>query len=277
METLYISQDIKSRNYDYGVAPPVDKELFTFACKAAENAAQLTLKWFQNNDLTADIKSDGTEVTDADRSAEDLLRSSINKEFPNDTIIGEEVEDSIGSSHQKWIIDPIDGTASFVRGVPLYSSLLAVIDEHGPAIGIINLPALGESLIAGRGLGAYRGNLIAEVSKIHSIAESCVSSSSFDQPWWPREALLNITSSGAKIRTWGDGYGYFLVGTGRIEAMIDPSLYTYDIAAMLTIIPECGGKITTWSGETELEDKKGWVASNGLIHKNILEQLNQNL
>ena len=255
------------------MAPPVDKDLFTFACKAAEDAAQLTLQWFQNSDLTADIKSDGTEVTDADRSAEDLLRSTISKEFPSDTIIGEEAKDSIGSSSRKWIIDPIDGTASFVRGVPLYSSLLAVIDEHGPAIGIIQLPALGESLIAGRGLGAYAGNELAKVSEVHLIEESCISSSSFEQPWWPKEALLNITSSGAKIRTWGDGYGYFLVGTGRIEAMIDPSLYTYDIAAMLTIIPECGGKITTWSGESELEDKKGWVASNGLIHKSILNKL----
>ena len=256
------------------MVPPVDKDFFAFACKTAENAAQLTLRWFQSNDLTADIKSDGTEVTDADRSAEDLLRSAISKEFPSDTIIGEEAEDFIGSSSRKWIIDPIDGTASFVRGVPLYSSLLAVIDEYGPAIGIIHLPALGESLVAGRGLGAYTGSQLARVSEINSIKESCISSSSFEQPWWPKESLLNITSSGAKIRTWGDGYGYFLVGTGRIEAMIDPSLYTYDIAAMLTIIPECGGKITTWSGEAELEDKQGWVASNGLIHENILKKLN---
>ncbi len=256
------------------MTPPVDKELFSFACRIAEEAAQLTLQWFQRTDLKTDIKSDGTEVTDADRSAEAFLRSEISAEFPNDTIIGEEAEDSVGDSSRRWIIDPIDGTASFVRGVPLYSSLLAVFDEHGPAIGIIHLPALGESLVAGRGLGAYSGDEKAAVSSVDSIEKSCISSSSFEQPWWPEDSLLGITSCGAKIRTWGDGYGYFLVGTGRIEAMIDPSLYSYDIAAMLTIIPECGGTITTWSGETELANKKGWVATNGLIHQNILSTLN---
>ncbi len=255
------------------MAPPVDKELFSFACRVAEQAAQSTLQWFQRTDLRTDIKSDGTEVTDADRAAEDFLRSEIADAFPNDTVIGEEAENYVGDSTRRWIIDPIDGTASFVRGVPLYSSLLAMVDEHGPAIGIIHLPALGESLVAGRGLGAYSGEEKATVSSIKSITESCISSSSFEQPWWPEEALLNITSSGAKIRTWGDGYGYFLVGTGRIEAMIDPSLHIYDVAAMLTIIPECGGTISTWSGETELADKKGWVATNGLIHQEVLSTL----
>ncbi len=261
------------RKYAYEVTPPVEKELFSFACRVAEEAAQRTLDWFQKSDLITDIKPDGTEVTDADRSAEELLRSEIGKEFPNDTIIGEEAEDSVGNSSRRWIIDPIDGTASFVRGVPLYSSLLAMFDEHGPAIGIIHLPALKTSLIAGRGLGAYTGEQQATVSSVNSIEESCISSSSFDQPWWPEKALMNITSCGAKIRTWGDGYGYFLVGTGRIEAMIDPSLYTYDVAAMLTIIPECGGTISTWSGETKLANSKGWVATNGLIHQEVLSKL----
>ena len=96
-------------------------------------------------------------MTDADRAAEDFLRSEIAEAFPDDTIIGEEAENYVGDSTRRWIIDPIDGTASFVRGVPLYSSLLAMVDEHGPAIGIIHLPALGESLVAGRGLGAYSG------------------------------------------------------------------------------------------------------------------------
>ena len=255
------------------MAPPVDNELFSFACHIADQAAQLTLEWFQRSDLRTDIKSDGTEVTDAARAAENYLRSEIAQAFPNDTIIGEEAENYVGDSSRRWIIDPIDGTASFVRGVPLYSSLLAMFDEHGPAIGTIHLPALDESLVAGRGLGAYSGERKAAVSSIESISESCISSSSFEQPWWPKEALLNITSSGAKIRTWGDGYGYFLVGTGRIEAMIDPSLHIYDVAAMLTIIPECGGSISTWSGETELEDKRGWVGTNGLIHQDVLSKL----
>ena len=124
------------RKYAYEVTPPVDKDIFSFGCRVAKEAAQLTLNWFQRPNLATDIKPDGTEVTDADRSAEEFLRSEIEKEFPNDTIIGEEIEDSFGDSSRRWIIDPIDGTASFVRGVPLYSSLLAMFDEHGPAIGL---------------------------------------------------------------------------------------------------------------------------------------------
>ena len=188
-------------------------------------------------------------------------------------MVGEEDSTTKGTSSRRWIIDPIDGTASFVRGVPLYSSLLAMFDEYGPAIGLIHLPALGQSLLAGRGLGATNNGKQAQISTIGSIPDSCISSSSFDQPWWPDKPLHSILNSGAKTRTWGDGYGYFLVGTGRIEAMIDPSLYTYDIAPMLTVIPECGGTITTWDGGEILEDKQGWVATNGRIHKELLAML----
>ena len=253
--------------------PPVEKDLFSFACHVAQEAAQLTLNWFQKVDLQIDIKADGTEVTDADLSAEEFIRTAIGKECPEDTVVGEEDSTTTGTSSRRWIIDPIDGTASFVRGVPLYSSLLAMFDEYGPAIGLIHLPALGQSLLAGRGLGAINNGKPARISSIKSIPESCISSSSFDQPWWPDKPLRSILNSGAKTRTWGDGYGYFLVGTGRIEAMIDPSLYTYDIAPMLTVIPECGGTITTWDGGEILEDKKGLVATNGQIHEELLTTL----
>ena len=150
-----------------------------------------------------------------------------------------------------------------------------MFDEHGPAIGTIHLPALDESLVAGRGLGAYSGERKAAVSSIESISESCISSSSFEQPWWPKEALLNITSSGAK---YGRGVmaRVFSCRNGRIEAMIDPSLHIYDVAAMLTIIPECGGSISTWSGETELEDKRVGLEPMGLSIK-MFYQNNLNL
>jgi histidinol phosphatase-like enzyme (inositol monophosphatase family) len=253
---------------------PVENDLLDFAKVIAAEAASLTLKWFQSHDLKVDIKSDTTEVTDADKAVEEYLRTAIGKEFPHDTIIGEESENFSGESHRKWIIDPIDGTASFARGVPLYSSLLAMFDDSGPAIGIIHLPALHEFIAAGRGRGVSCSQLDNSVSSISKIADSCISSSSFDIPWWSENSLLKIAASGAKTRTWGDGYGYFLVATGRIEAMIDPSLYTYDIAPMLTIIPECGGVISTWDGNTELEDKVGWVASNGFIHDDLLALLN---
>ena len=252
---------------------PVENDVFQYAKMIAAEAAALTLDWFQSYDLKVDLKPDNTEVTDADKAVEEYLRTAISKEFPDDTIIGEESENFSGKTSRRWIIDPIDGTASFARGVPLFSSLLAMIDESGPAIGIIHLPALDEFIAAGRGVGITSSQPTISVSSVEDISNSCVSSSSFDVPWWPENSLLKIAASGAKTRTWGDGYGYFLVATGRIEAMIDPPLYTYDVAPMLTIIPEAGGRITTWDGKTELEDKVGWVATNGLIHDDLLSLL----
>ena len=253
---------------------PVDNDVFRFAKLIAAEAANLTLDWFQSHDLKVDIKADNTEVTDADKAVEEYLRTAISKEFPNDTIIGEESENFSGKTSRQWIIDPIDGTASFARGVPLFSSLLAMFDESGPAVGVIHLPALNEFIAAGRGIGVSSSQPNNTVSSVEHISNSCISSSSFDVPWWPEKSLLNIAASGAKTRTWGDGYGYFLVATGRIEAMIDPPLYTYDVAPMLTIIPESGGRISSWDGKTELEDKIGWVATNGLIHDDLLTLLN---
>ena len=124
------------------MTPEIDTELFEFVNKIASDAASLTLDWFQQKDLKVDLKSDRTEVTDADKAVEEYLRNIIGTHFPNDTVVGEEEEVSSGSSKRKWVIDPIDGTASFVRGVPLDSSLLALFDEHGPAIGTIYLPAI---------------------------------------------------------------------------------------------------------------------------------------
>ena len=252
---------------------PIETDLFEFVTRIASEAAALTLNWFQKSDLQVSLKKDQTEVTDADKAVEEYLREAIGNHFPHDTIVGEEYESSDGSSTRKWVIDPIDGTASFVRGVPLYSSLLALIDEHGPAIGTIHLPALGDYVIAGRGLGARSSRPNPSVSSVKTVEKSCVSSSSFDMPWWPAKPLTAILSSGAKTRTWGDGYGYFLVATGQIEAMIDPSLYIYDIAPMLTILPECGGLITTWKGQSTLLDREGWIATNGHIHDHLLSLL----
>lgn len=256
-------------------APPVDPALLEFAAHEAAVAADLTLEWFQRSDLAVDHKRDGTEVTEADRAAEAHLRAAVGRAYPEDTFIGEEAGTTQGSSGQTWIVDPIDGTASFVRGVPLYSSLVAVLDEHGPAVGILSIPALGHTIVAGRGRGATHNGGPTSVSPVATVAHSCLSTSSFDQPWWPAAALEAVTTSGAKTRTWGDGYGYFLVATGRVEAMIDPSLYTYDIAAMLTIIPEAGGRLTRWDGAADLADEVGWVATNGHIHTEVLDLLNR--
>ena len=180
--------------------PPVDQELLEFAATVAAEAATMTLDWFQRSDLGVDVKRDGTEFTEADRAAEAHIRARVRSRYGDDTFIGEEAGTTTGPGTRTWIVDPIDGTASFVRGVPLYSSLVAVFDEHGPAIGIVSIPALGESVVAGRGRGATHNGIPTAVSTVDTVAASCVSSSSFDQPWWP-----------------GRRYDVFVVQAGRLS------------------------------------------------------------
>ena len=135
--------------------PPVDDDLVALAVDIARAAGELTLGWFGRRDLAVDHKGDGSPVTAADLAAESLMRERLLARFPDDAVIGEEHQDTDGTSGRTWVIDPIDGTKAFARGVPLYSNLLALVDEHGPAVGVINLPALGETVWAGRGRGAF--------------------------------------------------------------------------------------------------------------------------
>ncbi len=252
-------------------SPPVEQALLDAVQEIAEQAVEFVAHRYHNEEMEVEIKADGSEVTDVDRRAEQLVREAVIARFPNDTVIGEEAGITEGRSGRTWIVDPIDGTASFVRGVPLFATLLAVYDEYGPAAGVVAMPALDEILVAGRSMGCTHNGRPNKVSGISALSHSCLSSSSFDGSWWPEHALLNVVNSGAHTRTWGDGYGYFLVATGRIEAMIEPALNTWDIAPMLTVIPESGGRITTWSGNQELEQGVGWIASNGEIHDELLD------
>lgn len=255
--------------------PPVDESLLEAATEIATEAASFVKAGYERGSVDVEIKADGSEVTDIDRGAEELVRRRVSERFPDDAVHGEEAGVTQGTSGQRWIVDPIDGTASFVRGVPLFSTLLAVVDEYGPAVGFVAIPALDEVVIAGRGRGCTHNGAKAEVSGVAPLSASCVSSSSFDGSWWPQDALVNIVNSGAKTRTWGDGYGYFLVATGRVEAMVEPALNTWDIAPMLVVISEAGGRISTWTGTTELEQGAGWVASNGHVHEELLRLVKQ--
>jgi histidinol phosphatase-like enzyme (inositol monophosphatase family) len=209
-------------------------------------------------------------VTEADRAAERYLREEIARRFPDDTIVGEEEADRTGTSGREWIIDPIDGTKAFTHGVPLYCNLLAVNDADGPAIGVINLPALGETVYAGRGLGCFDNGEPARVSDRDRVRGSYLSSSGYD--YWPIDLLLGVREAGFQLRTWGDGYGYALVATGRIEAMVDPEVARWDVAAMPVIMGEAGGRYSDFAGTDDIASGTG-VATNGLVHDELLALL----
>src|SRR5207237_1261864 len=200
------------------------------AVDLAREAGKLTLKWFRSPDLAIDSKGDGTPVTDADRAAERFVRERLAEAYPDDAVLGEEEPDVTGTSGRRWIVDPIDGTKAFTHGVPLYCTLLAMEDEHGAAVGVIDVPALEETVYAGRGLGCFCNGQPAHVNDRAAVRGAYLMTSGLGS--WNDEALDAVRDAGLFIRTWGDGYGYVLVATGRVEAMVDPIAATWAIAAM---------------------------------------------
>ena len=252
------------------MVPPVEPELVDEVVALAHLAGDLTLRHFRSVDLQVDLKRDGTPVTVADQGAERLLRDEIAGRYPDDAIVGEEEPPSAGTSGRRWIIDPIDGTKAFTRGVPLYTNLIGVEDEHGVAVGVINMPAIGEAVYAGRGLGCFCNGAPARVSTHAGLPGAYLSSSGYSS--WPDATLLAAKQAGVELRTWGDGYGYALVATGRVEAMFDPVAELYDLAPMPVIIAEAGGRFTDLQGGSGPGGGSG-LATNGTIHDDLLALL----
>lgn len=252
------------------MATPTDPELLEAAVTIIRKAGDFTLQHFRRDDLAIDRKGDGTPVTVADRGAERLVREELERLFPDDGILGEEEAEKIGTSGRRWILDPIDGTKAFTHGVPLYTNLLALEDEDGIAVGVINVPALGETVAAGRGLGCFANGAPVTVNDHASLEGACISTSGFNI--WSDAAMLRVKETGMQLRTWGDGYGYVLVATGRIEAMVDPVAELYDLAPMPIILSEAGGRFTSYSGAEGPGHGSG-VATNGKVHDDVLALL----
>ena len=247
-------------------------DLLAFAKHVAEDAGALTLEYFKGV-LEVEYKEDRTPVTIADRKAEELIRDQIQTEFPDHAIIGEEYADKASDSQYRWIIDPIDGTKSFIRGVPLYSILIACEYENTPKLGVIHIPPLKETVSAAIGLGCKHNNKPCRVSETSSLCKSSIHVTDFADLYRRRprftERLLSEVES---CRTWGDAYGYFLVATGRADVMIDPIMQHWDIAPLMPIITEAGGKFTDLDGNpTPIGNSS--LASNGKLHQQVLELL----
>jgi histidinol-phosphatase len=251
-------------------SPPIDQATLDTAVALVRAAGERTLRWFRAADLAVERKGDGTPVTVADRDAERFLREQLDAAFPGDGVLGEEELPTEGTTGRRWIIDPIDGTKAFTCGVPLYSNLLALEDEHGIAVGVVNLPALGETVWAGRGLGCWSERGPARVSDHAGLDGAYVMSSSFSH--WKPGWVAALEGAGAVLRTWGDGYGYALVATGRAAAMVDPTVEPYDIGPMPVLLAEAGGRFTDLAGEPGIEAGSG-VASNGHLHDELLALL----
>lgn len=249
------------------------------AIDAAREAGRLTLRYFRRSDLAVDLKRDATPVTIADREAEALLRERIAGAFPDDGILGEELGEQSGTSGYRWILDPIDGTKSFIHGVPLYAVLVGVEHAGQSQIGVIHLPALNETVYAAKGQGAWHVLGDGPKQPAHVSPAKLLSAGAFLTSglagFHRRGAgafLERLTKTAKLARTWGDAYGYLLVATGRAEVMVDPEMNLWDAAAILPIIEEAGGRFTDWRGNPTIASGEG-IATNGLVHDEVLKMV----
>lgn len=239
--------------------------------EAAYQAGRRTLAYF-NTGVPVEIKSDDTPVTQADREAEALIREIIQRYYPDHAILGEEGGSKEGNPAYKWIIDPIDGTKSFIHGAPLYGVLIGVEVAGKPSVGVIYLPALDEMIGAATGHGCWWNGRRARVSSVSELADATVVTSSITTSLARSDAFAKLVKSTRLVRTWGDAFGYAMVATGRADIAVDPIMNPWDCGPMLTILEEAGGHFTTWKGEATIWGKDG-VATNHALHNQVIEIL----
>ena len=248
-------------------------DLLSVAIEAAYLGGRRTLAYF-NTGVEVERKSDATPVTRADRESEQLIREVIARYYPKHTLIGEEGGSTQGDPDYKWIIDPIDGTKTFIHGVPLYGVLIGVEVRGTPAVGVIYMPALDEMISAAKGLGCRWNGRPARVSTQSDLKQSAVLSSSIVACNNRSSAFSQIAAATQLQRTWGDCYGYALVATGRAEVMLDAAMSLWDCAAIMPVIEEAGGRFTNWAGEATIHGLDS-VATNGILHQQMLTMLQE--
>jgi histidinol phosphatase-like enzyme (inositol monophosphatase family) len=251
------------------------KALVDFAVEISQNAGAITNRHFKGS-FVAERKADNSFVTVADREAEAYLRASIEKTFPDDAILGEEEGAQPGSSGRRWILDPIDGTYSFVHGVPLYGVLIGLEIDGDPALGVVNLPALNEVIYAARGLGCFWNGATARVSSTKALNDALLLSTDFGtcvQHGFGRAAEILQGKVHAR-RTWGDAYGHVLVATGRADIMLDPIMNVWDCAALLPMVEEAGGTFTDWRGGRTIHGGNA-ISTNGVLFESVMTAIRE--
>lgn len=257
-------------------------ERLELARRIAAEAGDITLRHFRDPNLAVDRKADESPVTAADRESEQYMRDEIAKHYPQDGIVGEEYGEQEGESDYCWILDPIDGTKSFVSGVPLYGCLVG-ISKNGEAVaGVIQMPALDECVYAAVGQGAWIQRAGGEperarVSTCEKLSESlfCTTAvATFNErtDGEGRAAYCRLEEAAQLSRSWGDCYGYLLVATGRAEIMVDPIISVWDACAVKPIVEEAGGIFTDWRGQATIHSQEG-VATSGKFHAEVLDVL----
>jgi len=240
--------------------------------QAVKEAEKIILNYFENK-VQVDIKEDGSPVTIADKKAEELIRKIISSQFPNHGFIGEEFGSDTHKNEYIWVIDPIDGTKNYSRNIPMFATELALFKNDEIILGISNAPKLNKLLTAQKGKGTYLNQKTKlQVSSISKITEAYISVGSVKyfakKPQFNRLAKVNEVC--AAMKGFGDTWSYHFVAEGKLEAVIEAKTNIWDIAAASIIIEEAGGKVTDLDGEKLSINTKSALASNGLLHEDLL-------
>lgn len=252
----------------------------------ADQADSLTMQRFKALDLKVETKPDLTPVSDADKATEELLRTTLSRSRPRDAVIGEEYGDTPGNSgatRRRWVIDPIDGTKNYVRGVPVWASLIALLElgpeGEQPVVGIVSAPALGRRWWAAKGSGAYSGRSLARASRLRVSQVSRLGDASFSYSslggWEERgklDAFLELSRACWRTRAYGDFWSYMMVAEGAVDIAAEPELSLWDMAAPCVVVTEAGGRFTGLDGVPGVHSGNA-AASNGLLHEELLRRL----
>jgi histidinol-phosphatase len=244
----------------------------------ADMADALTTSRFMASDLQVETKPDLTPVTDADKAAEELVRAQLRRTRPRDSVVGEEFE-ATGHGSRRWVIDPIDGTKNFVRGVPVWATLLALVEDDRVVVGVVSAPALGRRWWAATGTGAWSGRSLSaarrlRVSAVSSLRDASMSYSEIGE--WEKagrgEAFLDLGRRVWRTRAYGDFWSYMLLAEGAVDIAAEPHLEVYDMAALVPVVVEAGGRFTSLDG---VDGPFGGsaVATNGDLHDQVLRLL----
>lgn len=244
----------------------------SIATQAANVARDVIMPLYEAG-TSVELKADRTPVTAADRNAELAIREFLARECPQHGILGEEFGEKPGDGRHRWILDPIDGTKSFIHHVPLFGSLIALERDGVPVVGVIACHAVGETVSAAEGLGTFLNGEQCRVSATRALGDATVTMTSVSRMLKGQaDGMARLAAQCGLARAWGDCYGYLMVATGRADVMIDPVMNIWDAAALYPVIREAGGGFSQWDGTPTVGDSV--VATNGLLHDAVLAALN---
>ncbi|OBF21523.1 histidinol-phosphatase [Mycobacterium sp. ACS4331] len=249
----------------------------SFALELADRADDITMARFGALDLRIDTKPDLTPVTDADQSAEERLREVLSQERPGDAVFGEEFGGTPSLAGRQWVIDPIDGTKNFVRGVPVWCTLVALLEDGEPVVGVVSAPALGRRWWAAKGEGAHGSfngtQRTLSVSAVAQLDAASLSYSDLTTGWEDRrDRFIALTDEVWRVRAYGDFWSYCMVAEGAVDIAVEPEVKLWDLAPLDIIVREAGGAFTSIDGQDGPHGGSA-LATNGLLHDQVVQRL----